>query len=66
MIPLTNEKNKYYPEQKFCYTSKREFITDYKKYQNIRDHCHYTEKYSGDAYNIQNLRTKKRSPCIIS
>ena len=36
------------------------------KYQNIRDRCHYTEKYSGDAYNIQNLRTKKRSPCIIS
>ena len=28
----------------------------YKKYRNVRDHCHYAGKYKGAAYSICNLR----------
>ena len=28
------------------------------KHYNVRDHCHYTGKYSGAAHNICNLRYK--------
>ena len=29
-----------------------------KKYHKVRDHCHYTVKYRGAAYNVCNLRYK--------
>ena len=35
-------------QQKVCYICKKEFnddSDDNKKYQKVRDHCHYTEKY---------------------
>ena len=50
-----------------CYIYKKEFSDDdddgddddnYKKYQKIRDHCHYTRKFRGAAHNICNLRYK--------
>ena len=50
MIPLTDNENKFYEEQKECYICKKEFCYDknekkkFKIYQNVRDHCHYTGK----------------------
>ena len=32
------------------------FSTDDKKYQKVRDPCHYTGKYRGAAHEICNLR----------
>ena len=49
MIPLTDEENKSYEEEKVCYICKKEFVDDNdndhdddddnKKYQKVRDHC---------------------------
>ena len=61
MIPLTDEENKFYEKQKVCYICKKGFSTDdddNKKYQKVRDHCHYTEKFRGAAHSICNLRYK--------
>ena len=30
----------------------------FKKYQKIKDHCHYTGKFRGAAHSIRNLRYK--------
>ena len=61
MIPLTDEENKSYEKQKVCYTCEKEFSTDddneialNKKYQKVRDHCHYTGKFRGAAHDICN------------
>ena len=58
MIRLTKEEKKTHHEQKVCYICKKGFSTDdgNKKYHKVRDHCHYTGKYRGDAHNICNLR----------
>ena len=52
LIPLTDEENKSYKEQKVCYICKKEFNTDddddddgdddydNKKYHKVRSHCH--------------------------
>ena len=47
MIPLTKEEKKIHREQKVCFICKKGLSTDdnYKKYQKVRDHCHYTGKY---------------------
>ena len=60
MIPLTKEEKEIHNMQKVCYISKRIFSTEYsnKKYHKIKDHCHYTGKYRGDAHDICNLRYK--------
>ena len=48
MIPLTENKNKYYEEQEKCHTCQKEFCYDknekskFKLYKKVRDHCHYT------------------------
>ena len=56
MIPLTDEENKSYKKQKVCYICKKRFSTgDERK---VRDHCHYTRKYRGAAYDTCNLRYK--------
>ena len=55
MIPLTFKDTDSYYEQKACYTCKRKFSIDDKKYYKVRDHCHYTGKYRGGAH-ICNLR----------
>ena len=61
MIPLTDKQDKSYEKQKVCYICKKEFSTDgdNKRYQKLRDHCHYTGKYRGAAHDIFNLRYKK-------
>ena len=64
MIPLTDNKNKFYEEQKKCYICKKEFCYDknekkkFKLYQKVRDHCHYTGKFRGAAHSICNLNYK--------
>ena len=72
MIPLSYEENESYKNQKVCYICKKEISTDNdydndngnKKYHKVRDHCHFTVKYRGDAHNICNLRykTPRKSP----
>ena len=57
MIPLINEEKESYENQKVCYIYEKEFSTD-KKYQKIKDYCHYTGKYRGAAHSICNLRYK--------
>ena len=56
IIPLTNEENKSNGKQKVCFISKKEFSTDddddNKKYQKVRDLCHYIEKFRGAAHDI--------------
>ena len=61
MIPLTNEEKKSYENQKICHICEIEFCTDkndekeFKLSHKVRDHCHYTGKYRGDAHSICNL-----------
>ena len=57
MMPLTNEEKKHCIE-KVCDICKKEFSANDKKYQEVRDHCHYTGKYRGAAHDIRNLRCK--------
>ena len=57
MIPLTNEENKSYKKQNFCYICKKEFRTDDDN-NKVRDHCHYTGEFRGATHNICNLRYK--------
>ena len=45
--------------QKFILYLQKQIKDEYaddKKYRRVRDHCHYTGKYSGAAYSICNLR----------
>ena len=69
MMPLTNEENKSYENQKLCYICKKGFSTDAlnKKYHKKRDHCHYTGKFRGAAHIICNLRykTPKEIPIVF-
>ena len=60
MIPLTKEKQNMHNQQKVCYICKKMFTTDdnNKKYNKVKDHCHYTGKYRDAAYDICNLRYK--------
>ena len=69
MIPLTKEEKEFHNMQKVCHICKRIFSTDYnnKKYYKVKDHCHYTGKYIGAAYDICNLRYKipKEIPVVF-
>ena len=67
MIPLTSEERKLNHKQKVCYICKKEFSANDKKYQKVRDHCHYTGKYRGAAHDIFNLRykTSKEIPAVF-
>ena len=56
MFPLTTREKIYHNKQKICYVRKKEFNNNDKKNYKVRDHCHYTGKYRGAAYNICNLR----------
>ena len=48
MIPLTNKESKSYEKQNVSYICKKKSINDEnevtlnKKYQKVRDQCHYT------------------------
>ena len=67
MMPLTTEEKIYHNKQKICYICKKEFDISNKKYHKVRDHCHYSGKYRGAAYNICNLRYKvpKEIPIVF-
>ena len=67
MIPLTKKEEKLHNKQKVCYICKKKFSTDdnNKKYYKVRDHCHYTGKYSGAAHDICNLRYKIPKEILI-
>ena len=64
MIQLTDNENKYYEDQKKCYIWNKKFCYDknekpeFKLYNKVRDHCHFTGKFRGDAHSICNLRYK--------
>ena len=38
-----------------------------KRYHKVRDHCHYTGKYTGAAYSIHNLKysVPKKNPIVF-
>ena len=70
MIPLTDEENEFYEKEKVCYIFIKQFSTDdddNKKYQRVRDHCHYTRKFRWAAHSICNLRykTPKEIPVVF-
>ena len=68
MIPLTDEENKSSEKQTVCNICKKGFSADDKnKYQKVRDHCHYIEKFRGAAHDICNLRYKtlKEIPVVF-
>ena len=64
MMPLTDNENKYYEEQKKCQICQKEFFYNknekmkFKLYKKVRDHCHYTGKFRGAAHSICNLNYK--------
>ena len=68
IIPVTDEENESYKNQKVCHICKKGFITDddNKKY-NLRDHCHFTGKYRGAAHNSCNMNYKlsKHIPVVF-
>ena len=56
---LPKEQQESYENGKICYICKEKFENKYlkdKKYRKVRDHCHYTEEYSGAAHGICNLK----------
>ena len=78
IIPLTKEEEKIYCDQKVCYKCQKGFsidddsvalngVTLNKKYNKVRDRCHYTGKYRGAAHNICNFRFKaaKEIPAVF-
>ena len=67
MIPLTKKEEENYNNQKVCCICKKEFDKSDKKHHKVRDHCHYSGKYRGAAYNICNVRYKipKEIPIVF-
>ena len=73
MTLLTNEEIKFYKRQKVCHICKRWFCYDenkekeFKLYEKVRDHCHYTGKFRGAAHSICNLEHKvtKKIPVVF-
>ena len=67
MIPLTDEENELCVMQKVCYISKKLVSTNkngknvFKLYHKVRDHCHYTRKFSGAAHS---KNTKRNSGSV--
>ena len=55
MIPLTDEENRSYENQKFCHICRKLFTKDDKK---LKDNCHFTNKYRGAAHNECNMNYK--------
>ena len=64
MLPLTDDENNYYEEQKECYICDKEFCynknkkMEFKLYKKVRDHCHFIGKFRGAADSIWNLNYK--------
>ena len=51
------KKELLYKETK-CWMCKEKFTNDIKNYK-VRDHCHFTGRYRGAAYNLCNLKYRK-------
>ena len=50
MLLLTKEELKLHQNAKVCYICGKRFVkkfANYKNYWKVRDHCHFTGKYSG-------------------
>ena len=64
MIPLTDEENRSYENQKLCHVCEKLFTKDDKK---VKDHCHFTGKYTGAAHNGCNMNYKitKNIPIVF-
>ena len=60
MIPLTKEDKRSRRTSRRCYICKKKFSIDdgNKIYHKVRDHCHCTAKFRGDAHDICNLGYK--------
>ena len=43
-------------QKEFCYDKNEKM--KFKLYQKVRDHCHYSGKFTGTAHNICNLNYK--------
>ena len=62
MIPLTDNENRSYEEQKKCHICQKGFCYNkneekkYKLYKKVRDHCHFTGKFREAAHSICNLK----------
>ena len=55
----TKEQQKLNRNAKICYICKEKFENKYfiyKKYREVRDHCHYAGEYGGAAHDIFNLK----------
>ena len=67
MIPLTTEEKMHYNEQEICYICKKEFNKNDERNYKVRDYCHYTGRYRGEADNMCNLRYKipKEVPVVF-
>ena len=69
MIPLTKKEEKKHNKQKVCHICEKGFSSDDsdKKYNKVKDHCHYTGKYRGAVHDIYNLRykTPKEIPVVF-
>ena len=77
MTPLFEEENKSYEEQEVCHICKKKFYLDendenkndekFKKYQKVKDHCHYTGKFRGAAHSECNVKYQvpKNIPIVI-
>ena len=71
IIPLTDKENEPYEKWKLCHICKKEFSTDKngknvsKLYHKVRDHCHYTGKFTGIAHSIYNLKYKTTKEILV-
>ena len=55
---LTRKELKLHQDATECYVCGKRFLKKFangKNYRNVRDHCHFTEKYRGAAHSICNL-----------
>ena len=64
MLPLTDEQNRSYENQKFYHACRKLFTKDDKK---VKDHCHFAGKYRGAAHNECNMNDKitKNIPIVF-
>ena len=72
MMPLTKEENKSYIEQQKCHICEEKFCIDkddknYSNRKKVKDHRHYTGKFSEAAHSKCNLNYNvlKDIPIII-
>ena len=60
MIPPTKEEKKSYKKREACHICKGKFCYDkndeeFTNRKNVKDHCHYTEKFRAAAHSKCNL-----------